>query len=585
MANFIENLGLEFLVEDEDHTRNLLGYVVENGNPITGYYGYPYLNHHFGAAQFIVRTERNDEEKRLEICGLDTHCSGNCVWEVKCTDVNLQPKDADKTERRCVVSRPSDGSGLCVVNVVNADVLPSFREDDVLKLQMVAFPVEFDYFADEDAYAEVVPEGENGRRILLSDGSILPSGMLQNHAPNSDDFEANPWMDDHVVIRGTVKGLRHGRVKVENVDEMNTFIRVLIDTQFGELELLHTYEQVKEDQRDLLKVGSTFVGVCVLSGDAAIDEYENGIVRDEEHNLRLLCDVFLGGDAERLNILMNDDTEYHSQAGEKSLIGKESIVKHIEYVQQVGSKYFAHMAQIISVDDGNEPLSYSPGKRCVVLASEEPDHYESIVFLDLDDEGKISQINLSADGRYHFQIDAPPVTENPLADFELPSSFCEAMLTRAKYHGFLDWDENDDTFMKVSGDFSMKDNVGNMLDAWPEDADRRDPELLSNMFGYLFAKAMEAENNWTQSQGDLQTHLVIGYSPADVWKGTYTTHLEGEAAEKLKRAMELGKQFYKDFALIAQPDELSDDDFNTELERGLFFAQVLGQQAAAKYLG
>ena len=65
MANFMEHLGLDFLVETEDQVRGLWGYIAQEGKAITGYYGYPYLNQHFGDAQLILRTIRNDEEKRI----------------------------------------------------------------------------------------------------------------------------------------------------------------------------------------------------------------------------------------------------------------------------------------------------------------------------------------------------------------------------------------------------------------------------------------------------------------------------------------------------------------------------------------
>ena len=95
MANFMEHLGLDFLVETEDQVRGLWGYIAQKGKAITGYYGYPYLNQHFGDAQLILRTIRNDEEKRIEVVGMDTHSSGNCVWEVYLSDMNITRKDAD----------------------------------------------------------------------------------------------------------------------------------------------------------------------------------------------------------------------------------------------------------------------------------------------------------------------------------------------------------------------------------------------------------------------------------------------------------------------------------------------------------
>ena len=119
MANFIEKLGLEFLTETEEQVISLTNFIAQNGKPIIGYSGFPYINHHFGDAQFILRTEIDPEQKHFEIIGMDTHSSGNCVWDVRLTGMNVTRKDADALERRCVVER-TDGGSLTVVNIVNA---------------------------------------------------------------------------------------------------------------------------------------------------------------------------------------------------------------------------------------------------------------------------------------------------------------------------------------------------------------------------------------------------------------------------------------------------------------------------------
>ena len=66
------------------------------------------------------------------------------------------------------------------------------------------------------------------------------------------------------------------------------FIRCCADTQYGPIEFDHTIDQVDEDQRKNIKVGSVVSGICILSGDVAINEYENGAVKDLKHDLMLL---------------------------------------------------------------------------------------------------------------------------------------------------------------------------------------------------------------------------------------------------------------------------------------------------------
>ena len=211
MSNYLENLGLEFMMDDEC-VNGFIGTVAQEGKGITGYYGLPYINKHFGDAQIILNTEFiSEEEKKLDITAIDTHCRGRCVWEVRMTGMDLTSKKAPKTQKRFVVSRPA-GGGMAVVNVVNADVLPSYASGELVKMQVIAFARDVNYFADEAAYEENETGEFKGRKLLIEEGHIFPTGMLMNRNPNSEDFEKNDWMDDHVLLRGTVKRIERGPV-------------------------------------------------------------------------------------------------------------------------------------------------------------------------------------------------------------------------------------------------------------------------------------------------------------------------------------------------------------------------------------
>jgi len=238
MADYLEKLGMDFFRESEESVRSLIGYVISEGKAIVGYYGYPYINCHFKDAQMIARTKRDDEAKRIEFLGMDTHSAGNCVWEVQIGAMDIDRKDKDVLERRCAVRRREDHGGIAVVNIVNADVLPSFEEGENLTLQMVAFPEFIEYFKDEDEYVKSCPEESNGRKFLLSDGTMMPTGLFRNRSPESEDFEKDERFDDLMLVRGTVKGLRNGRLAFGD-EEQNAYIRCFIDTEFGELEILH----------------------------------------------------------------------------------------------------------------------------------------------------------------------------------------------------------------------------------------------------------------------------------------------------------------------------------------------------------
>lgn len=404
MASFIENLGLGFLIENEESAMGLASIIAEQGKAINGYYGLPYINKHFGDIQFIMRTRWNSDTDRFEMSGIDTHCAGSCVWTVRVSGINLTPDDADKTEKRIVAAKPYANSGLAPINIVNADVLPSYLKDEIIKLQVIAFPVDFDYFEDESAYEESVTDEFNGGKLLLAEGHVFPSGMLKNHNPNSEEFEQNNWMDDHVLIRGTVKRIGIGRAVFEN-ESFDAYISCIIDTEYGELEIIHDFNQVKEDQRENLHVGATISGIFVLSGDPAIYEYDKGIILDTEHNLKLLRHTFNKGDPDRLRGALAHNAVYIAEYNNKTYIGPDEIIDRIKFVQDTTDEFFTYFATISSIDDGDEELAYGVGTRCIIVARNQAKNYQTIAFIEADDNGRISCIRTSENSRYHFRID------------------------------------------------------------------------------------------------------------------------------------------------------------------------------------
>lgn len=575
MANFMEHLGLDFLVETEDQVRGLWGYIAQEGKAITGYYGYPYLNQHFGDAQLILRTIRNDEEKRIEVVGMDTHSSGNCVWEVYLSDMNITRKDADIMERRCVVKRKSDGGGMAVVNIVNADVLPSFDEGTELKLQMIAFPAFIEYFKDEDEYASAQPESRNGKKWLLSDGTMMPTGLMRNRDPESDEFESNEDLDDLMLIRGTVKKLYHGVFELGG-EKHNAYLRCIIGTEHGDLEIVHTIDEVKEEQRDNIRVGATVNGVFTLSGDAAIYEYDQGIVLDEANDLSILRSTFAGADPERIRFVFAEDATYLAEYNNTTYTGRDEIVDRLKYVAEAAdSKHFAHLATIVSVDEGDEPLPYDVGKRCIVIASGEEHNYETIAFADIDVEGRICKLMTSGNSRYHFHIDEKPKPKTPLDDVEIPKSVVEPIIMRARFHGVISDDVTDDMILNELNDARMyENNICNMLATMPTGDENTN---LGNLFGYLFAKAVETEFSEKQHVGLFKKRLVVSYTPGDAWAGEINTLLKPEQNKKIVAAMELGKQFAKDFAFFHPFDEPHDDEYDADLLKALIVVQQLGK--------
>jgi hypothetical protein len=574
--NMIECLGLDFLTEDEETFGNFVGAVCAEGKGILGYYGYPYLNREYGWAQFIARTELNEEEKHLEFTGLDVHLSGVTVWDALLSDINFQPKDADSLSRRVIVKRASDGGGMAVVNLVNADVLPSFLENDRIKMQMVAFPEEIHFYADEDAYAADQPDAPNGKKWLLADGSVLASGIFKNHAPDNPDNDKDHYSDNYMLIRGTVKKIAPGVVKFGE-EAFSPFVTTVIHTEHGDLEIAHTIDQVVEAERENMREGATVWGVFILSGDVAINQYSKGIVRDEDHNLALLRYTLQKGDPKRMCSVLRENSVYVSEASGAEFVGTDEIIERLQFVRASNPDrdYFAHLATITSIDDGNEALPYGIGQRCVVLAEDEEDNYVSIAFLDLDEDGFITKMTISVSSRYHFKVDEVVRPKSILDDFKIPNSVAEPILARARFHGFLDDDITDEMVLGCLNNIkTYENNVQQLLEGLDDYSDMDIDERYANIFGYLFAKSIESDYSWRHGDRE-QFRLVVQYSPGDAVVGEFYTHLNLEVEGKVKIAYDYGKQFYKDLKVFCAIHE--DKDFNEELLNALIIVQQIGE--------
>lgn len=411
MIQFLENFGLGDYVDNDEFIRGIVGAVVSEGKLFNGYYGDGYIVHDFGDLELSVHIHREDEN-HASILGFDTTSPGDEMWNVRIASPRIQPKNASRLECRCLVKSAVTGKGLAVVNMLNADVLPSFAPEEKMLVQMVGFPVSLHYYNDEDAYSADQEDGPDGKKWLLADGAVFPTGFLNNHSvkktekkETDTDDDTDDDSDNYCLIRGTVKALYHGILKFGE-EELRTCIRCIINTCFGNLQLIHTYEQVPENERDALKVGSIVNTVCVLVGDPALYEFDKGMLKDEERDYSVLRDIILKGDPERLRPILSNDAEYYAGYNQKLYKGPDEIIERLRFVNEDAKhEFFAHRATITSVDEGENELSYGVGKRCLVIADDEENNYTSIAFLTVNAEGLITRIETTADSRYHFRID------------------------------------------------------------------------------------------------------------------------------------------------------------------------------------
>ena len=566
--NYIENFGLEYLMETEEDTKALCRAVCAQGKTILGYYGLPYINFQFGWPQFIARLERMDDDKYV-FAGLDTHMCGVTTWTFR---VNHSFKASDKDDpltRRVMVSKTTDGTGLAMITLVNADVLPSYLEGDEVTAQMIAFPIHINYYENEEAYEADQPEMLNGGKMLLGDGTVFPAGLMRDKENKTAEEE------NIMLIRGTVKKAQRGLVQFGEMKDC-PFIDVIIGTEFGDLEIVHTMEQVEESGRLLIKEGSVVSGLFVLSGDVAIGTYKDGFVRDFEHNLAVLRYTIQEGEAKRLGTVLHENAAYFSEWTQDTFFGREAVINRLNYVKDSNPErpFFAHFATITNVDEGEEELPYGVGDRCIVIAMETADNLESICFMECDEDNWITKIVVTRNSRYHFAIDEKKTYECPV-EGEPPKDWYESILARARFHFFIDydlWKEDIEEASLKSGYYaSVAQNIAAQMKANPVS------DILSflpALYSYLFAKAIELQVD-SDDREDL-TYPIDMFAIDKILQEYAPDERDEYLTKRLLASYELGAQFYKDFMLHRERAG-TEEGFEEDLVASLVFVQQIGE--------
>ena len=585
MANLFESYGLDFVTESEDTFANVAGYTLQNGKVIKGYYGAPYVFQIVGAPEFWASTVK-DEEGKFCFDQLHVHCGGRNIWDMVCTDIDLSPKDMSKTERILMLSRGEVNPGMLPIDIFDADVLPSFLKGDRISLQVVAPCLDVNYYATQEDYDKAMPRDKHGKQWGMANGSLAPLCMLVNHNPDTYDKEKDYESDYYIHFCATVKSLHLGLFELEEVKEP-TFIMCKADTLYGELDFMHSIDQVPEEMRENIKVGSIISGVCIITGDAVIQEYENGIVKDFDHDLRLLRYTFQKGEAERLRSVLTENSVYETETYNTSYTGPDAIIDRFNYVEENHEgKYFAHLAEITETEE--EGMEFPVGTKCIVLAADEEDHYESIVFMTTDDEGNISRILICRDSRYRFRIEWPPRIKTPLDDIKIPESVAEPIMARAKFHRLLDEETEYEQIAEDPDYYDHEVNAKRMLEAWETDHQPDAVKTVGFLLGYLFAKAVEMTVNdkkllptdpdagFSPSDG-CWGRLRASYSPHDALRGELQTTLDPDKHAALLDVMELAQQFGKDVFVFMEMTGKTDDDFTDIFTQAAVIVQRIGE--------
>ena len=396
---FSDIIGVQELFENDDNINKLLHYVITKGRVFPGYKGM-YLYNNIGRAEYSAHILKNSEDGQNEVIGISSHVMGNCFWHVRFSDNGVLEEDTDELSKYVFCTSMSDDDESRVpVRLVHADVLPCYSPGEPVTMQMAAFPLKIGYYPDEEACDKAYDIGMvMGKRLTLAANRLLNFG------------------GDDCVIKGIVKSIeRHETVSIVGDDiEAREYYYVIIDTQFGELPLCHKIELVPEEERQFLKEGACVFANCIISGDVAIETYQEGAVYDEINDIKLLRDCLDTNDFSRAVNVFSDDAVYVSDGyGIRADFGKavreylQGIANNIKMDEKaVVRTLLVHIEGYNGENDMNKKYI---GHYALAYSLYIEDGIDGFFIIETDENGKVSKLYVSRDNG--FQVE--PVNNLP----------------------------------------------------------------------------------------------------------------------------------------------------------------------------
>ena len=415
--NTLYEIGLEDLCEDEKFFMNVVAkYTMEEGELFKGYYG-NYIWRRLGYLELNFHISPSEDSN--VVTGFTSNVSGNNFWRMAVTThgiVEMPVEDDDKHDylSRCInFTHPETHEGNVPINLVNADVVPDFYPGDTYTMQVVAFADSVEYYKDEEEYKQKPLTTLKGMPVLFRMNSVM--GII-----------------DGCIAVGEIKNVnkKHSyNAKGKRVE----FYAIEIQTDYGVLEILHSEACVNDSQKDLIKPGMIIKAPCVLFGDVAVGDYQQGAILDEAHISRLLRGCFDSGDFTRVSRLLADDCKYIRFDGSFAADGGKEVFAFLtraaKGLNAEEKNLSAYPATLVSYDEQNEvapeDIEHKIGTPIIAISHKAGEAPNAFLVIKLNEENKISEIKSLGPkyGFYRLKINIP---EDDFEDFSpIPTSFSE----------------------------------------------------------------------------------------------------------------------------------------------------------------
>lgn len=388
---------LQFLVDKEADAAALLRRAVETGRRVQAYSGL-YWDLHYGNLQIVAGVVPNPETGSPEVLSGHCHSAGIALWQCRVRQ-EITRAGSSGLDMRLLVEPVDGGKGYTVIDVISADILPSYAPGEIIELQVIAKTHNARFYTDAESYfraneqERMIPPRMKEASRPLREGYPMPLGFLCREEPAVPGIG---WMDSGlerenlVYVRGTIEGQPWYSTKLPDhsgctVKRHMSACRIMTD--FGPL-----HAMLPARFSDPLRNGRTISLLCSLQGDALIGEYDDGMVVSMKNNLMALRYAFSSGRMKRLLPVLAENCEVFSETGERAAAGRESVVRYLEgcyeKLRRGGGVYTLYGSSDTGAD------------RCVVVGQgDEAEGKEALlVSLQGDREEKICCIRLRAGG-------------------------------------------------------------------------------------------------------------------------------------------------------------------------------------------
>ena len=116
----------------------------------------------------------------------------------------------------------------------------------------------------------------------------------------------------------------------------------------------------------------------------------------------------------RLKTVLTEDAVYISEGNGDSYTGYKDIKERLDYIRsQWESGDVKTFMATLTNENGEDDLEYKAGKRCVIESYDKGETYDRILFLDVNEDGKVERFVVSNNSKYTFKIDERPEYTEP----------------------------------------------------------------------------------------------------------------------------------------------------------------------------